>query len=538
MTGLPDETDEPREAAAGSRILIVDDSPTNRLHLELLAGRMGHATAAVADGRAALEQAASSPPDLIVLDLSLDDPGPIEVIEALQRDPATAEIPLIVVANPDDLATLAEALHHPGTLALSRPFCAASLAGRISAAREAARPMTSRAQPRGDGHSQGSILQLLSHLGHDLRSPLNAVQGYSQLVRDELRDMGHEDLADDLVKVLDGGKRMLAMIDDLTDLARVEIGSIRFERRAFAFRTLLESDLERLTRAAGGRGVELSGRWVCDGPAEFIGDAGRMRQIVLGLLNAALSATQSGRIEVSAECLGGGPTWEVSVEAPSFGVAPAELARLLAGDDWAGSDAVQSEGGRVLPLILSRRLAEGLGGRFAVEPREDGATRAVLRVDSAAEPSAESPCAEPAACPAPEEIPDLPPLSILLAEDSPVNQGLVRLFLGRLGQSADVASNGLEVMEAVSKNAYDVILMDVQMPELDGLSASRRLRAELPEDRQPWIIGLTAMAPPEGRQECLDAGMDDYLPKPIQLSQLAAALARQTPRVAIAIAPF
>jgi CheY-like chemotaxis protein len=120
-------------------------------------------------------------------------------------------------------------------------------------------------------------------------------------------------------------------------------------------------------------------------------------------------------------------------------------------------------------------------------------------------------------------------LRILLAEDNPINQKVALLMLRHLGYHADLAGNGIEAIAAMRESRYDVILMDVQMPEMDGLEASRRIRAEFGPHRQPFIIAMTATATAEDRRLCLDAGMDDYLPKPVRMDQLMAALANRIP---------
>ena len=185
-------------------------------------------------------------------------------------------------------------------------------------------------------------------------------------------------------------------------------------------------------------------------------------------------------------------------------------------------------GTRDLPVLLLTSLghrpsgAEALGLRHLTKPVKAAALRTAVATSlgAAVVPS-------PAAVvPATARL-----LRILLAEDNVVNQRVALLLLDRLGYRADLAANGLEALEALGRSPYDVVLMDVQMPELDGLEATRRLRAELPARRQPWVVAMTASARAEDREACAAAGMDDYLAKPVRREELAAALAGAAERL-------
>jgi len=190
----------------------------------------------------------------------------------------------------------------------------------------------------------------------------------------------------------------------------------------------------------------------------------------------------------------------------------------------------------VRALSLIERLADCMGNHVAHMPREE-------RAPPAASPQAEAPALKPAAeeinFEEPAPLPAAPPpfvtsepaksqsgLKILLAEDNPVNQKVALRILGKLGYRADVASNGLEVLAALEREPYDVVLMDVQMPEMDGLDASRRICSRWPAGSRPRIIAMTANAMIEDREACFAAGMDDYLAKPVRSEELADALGR------------
>jgi CheY-like chemotaxis protein/HPt (histidine-containing phosphotransfer) domain-containing protein len=233
-------------------------------------------------------------------------------------------------------------------------------------------------------------------------------------------------------------------------------------------------------------------------------------------LEVKAGAEKDGLVEIS-----------FSVRDTGIGIPADRMNRLFKPFGQADSSMSRLFGGTGLGLVISRRLAERLGGRMWVESEAGrGSTffftlrcRPVEKVPT--RPAAE--LGDRANAPLAERL----PLHILLAEDNSVNQRVGLLMLERLGYLADVAGNGLEVLEALRRQPYDLVLMDVQMPSMDGLEATRRIRAEFPPERQPRIVAMTANVLGEQRRACLAAGMDDFVQKPVGLPDLRAALARR-----------
>jgi CheY-like chemotaxis protein len=181
-------------------------------------------------------------------------------------------------------------------------------------------------------------------------------------------------------------------------------------------------------------------------------------------------------------------------------------------------------GGTGLGLAISRSLAEQMGGPLRVESELGHGS--VFSFGILAETAELAPAAAPAAGGLPV---DLPALRVIVADDNPVNRKVAVSFLKRLGYRADATDNGMDLLERLRRDVYDVVFMDVQMPEMDGLEATRRIRRELPKARQPRIVAMTAAAFPEDRARCLDAGMDDYVAKPVGMDELSAVLRRARP---------
>jgi CheY-like chemotaxis protein len=214
-----------------------------------------------------------------------------------------------------------------------------------------------------------------------------------------------------------------------------------------------------------------------------------------------------------------------SVSDTGIGIPTRQLDRVFETFTQADASIARRYGGTGLGLTISSRLVHIMGGRIWVESQErQGSTfHFTLPVEQA----------EPQTRPQPVPVFDATfavrhPLHILLAEDNPVNQRVAVRFLERIGYQIDTVANGLEAVEAVRRQPYDLVLMDVRMPELDGLEATRRIRAELPADQQPLIVAMTAYAYQEDLSECLAAGMNDTLTKPIQFDRLAGVLSKHT----------
>jgi CheY-like chemotaxis protein/anti-sigma regulatory factor (Ser/Thr protein kinase) len=258
-------------------------------------------------------------------------------------------------------------------------------------------------------------------------------------------------------------------------------------------------------------------------PRTVLGDAMRLRQILVNLLGNAVKFTAAGEVSVTVMGCGeaGGPRRiSFTVRDTGPGIPPEQQQRIFDSFSQADSSISRRFGGTGLGLAISKSLVEQMGGCLTVE--SEPGRGAAFRFDIPIEVVEE--CSQPARRngAAKARFSDLPELRIVVAEDDPVNREVALKFLERLGYQPDWASNGADLLKSLEHGSYDVVLMDMQMPGMDGLEAARRVRRDLPPERQPRIIALTAAAFPEDRARCLEAGMDDYISKPIDMDQLAA----------------
>ncbi|MCC7542100.1 MAG: response regulator [Deltaproteobacteria bacterium] len=361
--------------------------------------------------------------------------------------------------------------------------------------------------------------EFLANMSHEIRTPLNGVLGMADV-------LAQSDLAPVQLSYVEtirkSGRGLLTILNDVLDLSKIEAGKLELESVPFAPDRCVRDVAELFAHAAADHGVRLSVE-VSSTPPRVVGAASRLRQVLLNLVGNAVKFTSRGEIVVRL-------AWtrrndarielRVDVVDTGIGIAPEDLDLLFRPFTQVASASGQQHGGTGLGLVISRWLVERMGGRIDVESEPGVGSTFAFFVVMAEDTTVRA---------EPERAPSVAPpadLRVLLVEDSVINQRVATLLLESLGLQVEVVSDGREAIEAVARRRYDVVLMDVQMPGMGGIEATRRIRSELPADVQPYIVALTASAMEEDRQRCLDAGMNNFLSKPIVLEELTAALNR------------
>ncbi|RRR69865.1 MAG: response regulator [Candidatus Viridilinea halotolerans] len=359
----------------------------------------------------------------------------------------------------------------------------------------------------------------LATMSHEIRTPLNAVIGMASLLQDTALSADQRSLAD---TISTGGQALLALINDILDFSRMESGHVAIDRSPFDLHGCLAGAVDLVGHGARQKGLKIGYSFDPELPRKVCGDETRLRQILLNLLGNAIKFTSAGEVQLHASVettAPDGPLVRISVNDTGIGMTLAQQERIFEAFVQAETNTARRYGGTGLGLAISRQLATLMGGTLTVSSAPGHGSTFTLRLPLPVEAGGE---AAPSA--ATNSAETMQPLDILVAEDNLVNQELMRRLLGRMGHQVTIVSDGKDAVTAVCQMTYDVLLIDLQMPELDGASATRQIRALGQAIHQPRIIAITASVQAADREEVLDAGMDGFLTKPVQRAELVRVL--------------
>ncbi len=368
--------------------------------------------------------------------------------------------------------------------------------------------------------------EFLANMSHEMRTPLNGILGMTALatmVTAEERTKNY------LALVTKSGEALLGIINDILDLSKVEAGRIELEEAEFDPREELETLLQAMGVTAKEKGLRFVQAVDPGVPGRLVGDPGRLRQVLTNLVGNAVKYTHKGMISVSVRPAGeepaqpGGLRLLFRVRDSGIGIAADKQEAIFESFTQVGGSAHVQYGGTGLGLAICRQLVALMGGRIWVESEPDkGSTFSFV-----AEFGRAGGMPEPRAIELQSDAP-VNPLRILLAEDDQISRYLATELLKRRGHTVTAVENGRQAIEALTGERFDLVLMDARMPEMDGLEATRLIRASPPPGVDPTvpIVALTAYALKDDRERFLELGMDDHLAKPIDMAELDRVLAR------------
>lgn len=366
--------------------------------------------------------------------------------------------------------------------------------------------------------------QFLANISHEIRTPMNGIIGLTGVLQ---KMIGDEEQKGYLKAIQSSADKLLIIINDILDFSKIEAGKLEFETTEFSPRRVLQESIQLFEAKAAEKNNKLKAIIDADVPQMVVGDPGKLSQILNNLLSNATKFTQQGQIRVYLELVSEQPDGfqlEFQVQDTGIGIPENKILSIFESFTQGSSDTTRKYGGTGLGLTICKQMVELQGGNIQVKSKPNqGSTFTFTLPFMKAQHGCEEGC--PTCAPVQVNPQELGSLRILLAEDNQINQLLVKKVTRDWGYELDIAENGLQALAMFRKTRYDIILMDMQMPEMDGYEAMAVIRNSPEPEKATPIIALTAHASPREAAKCLDAGADLYVSKPFKPEELLSNIA-------------
>ena len=363
----------------------------------------------------------------------------------------------------------------------------------------------------------------LANMSHEIRTPLNGIIGMTSLLT-ETTLSGEQ--RDNTETIRTSGETLLSLINDILDFSKIEANKIELESLPFSIQEVLDNCIQLLSVKVREKGLNVGYKIDENVPAFVKGDGARLKQIILNLLSNAVKFTEKGEVFVQIRKLNQEQDdhhLQIIVKDTGIGIPEDKLHKLFGAFSQVDSSTTRKYGGTGLGLVICRRLVELMGGTINIQSRYGEGSDFIFDIRTGAVAAGDTvPPAEGSAAKV-QEILDMPvpaKLAILVAEDNEINQKLIKRMFDKIGLVSDLVKNGREAVEAVRDKKYDIVFMDVMMPEMDGLEATEKIISENAGGHTPVIIAMTANALPGDRERTLESGMQDCISKPFKLDDI------------------
>ncbi|WP_170111271.1 response regulator [Mangrovibacterium marinum] len=517
------------------KILIVDDLIENLISLEAVLDDFDIDIVRATSGEEALKRSLKDEFALVILDVQMPGMNGYETLEMMRQRKKTRYLPVVFVSaiHQSDLHII-KGIETGAVDFIPKPIIPNILRGKVRVfldlymqrvqlnqlltEMEQVNVNLKIAKEKAEEATRTKAM-FLANMSHEIRTPLNGVIGLTKLLQksplnDEQQEM--------LNIICNSGDNLMNIINDILDFSKIESGQIQLETISFDLKEMIDNVFQLMKFKADEQGINFQYVIEPDVPAVLCGDPLRINQILLNLVNNAIKFTPQGKVRIMVRLL---DTYEDMVRllfrVVDTGIGISDEGKAMLFKEFSQSEASISReyGGTGLGLAISQNLVSLMNGEIGVNSQlGQGAEfwfRIPLKLASQQEARPTDTCSVPAE------------LRILLAEDNKINQKVSVLQLKQLGYSCDIAGNGRQAVEMCRQNGYDVVLMDMQMPELDGLEACRLIRRHEKENREStpvYIAAVTASSQPEDRRACMEAGMNNFMSKPFPENELIAIL--------------
>ncbi|MBI4671078.1 MAG: response regulator [Chloroflexi bacterium] len=510
-----------------TKILVIRDSRTEALRTRLILEQAGFRVRVTTDGAAGLQQAASDPPDLILLDTILHGVNGYETYGKLKLDPKTNRIPVVMLGSADELAQLPSG--ERVDCFLSAPIAPQALMAKVqewSNGRGHPEPTDTPAlddSQRELADAKRARSELLANMSHELRTPLHEIVGMSELLAGTL--LAQEQLSF-LNTIKASSNTLRSLIGDVIEFSEIQAGQLTLEHKPFDLEEPLQRCSDIVKPRAQEKGLGFSAQIAVGTPTALIGDAKRLRQVLTNLTDNAYKFTERGEITIdvsAAKISDDAVELQIRVRDTSIGIPAEKIETIFEPFQQADTSSTRRFGGGGMGLALAKQLVTFMQGQITVTSASGQGSAFLITLPFNRQTSAQ-------AQPQPAARTLASALRILVAEDSPTNQLIARSSLSKAGHTVTLAVNGAEAVKAfeasrAQSQPFDLVLMDISMPEMDGLDATRAIRErEKTLGGHLLVIAMTAFATQEYREKCARAGMDGYVTKPVRIDELNRAL--------------